>query len=407
MKIRKFEGRTEKEVIEAIKDELGADALVLSIKKIQPKGIFSFFRKPVVEVTAAYEEKIAAKKVKAHVNDSEAARLRDDLEFKQSQNGFERIMSEKTISEQKERIKELEGKLYSVEDLLDKAVANLSISYHKLENNQRRYNNNLIQIFYDALTKQGVLPEVAEDMLDELDLIEENSELDITFIIKLVYNKIINILGEPQTINSDELKKGSPKIIAFIGPTGVGKTTTIAKLSADFILKKGLNVGLITADTYRIAAVEQLKTYAEILGIEVSVVYNKDDLSEYVGAMADSDDIILIDTAGRSHKNDSNLKELAELLDVVPNCEKFLVLSLTTKYEDILNIVNTYSRITDFKIIFTKLDETLQYGSILNICKVTGKTISYVTMGQAVPDDIDSIRPEKIAKALLGLGEED
>jgi len=189
----------------------------------------------------------------------------------------------------------------------------------------------------------------------------------------------------------------------FMGPTGVGKTTTIAKLTSDFILNYNLRLGLITADTYRIAAVEQLKTYAEILSVEVGVVYSTKDFIECIGRLTAKYDMILVDTAGRSHKNSENLTELSELLAACPAAEKHLVLSLTTKCDDLLQIIEAYSDIADFDIIFTKLDETQELGSILNICHLTQKRISYVTNGQNVPDDISIVEPEKIARALLGL----
>lgn len=396
VKIRKFEAPTETEAIQNVKDELGLDALVLSIRKIQPKGMFSIFRKATVEVTAACTDKDKRRLI-SHVQ--------EDLEFKKNQNDFEQMFKEKTIEKtidnQNERIKTLEGDLHSAESMLEKAMKNLSISYYRLENRERKYSSNLIQIFYEALIKQGVLPEIASEMLDDLDLVRDDGELSIPFILKVVYSKIMEIIGAPETIKTAD----RCKIVVFIGSTGVGKTTTIAKLSADFILAKGHRVGLITADTYRIAAVEQLKTYAEILGLDVSVVYNTDDLSRFVNEKSLTDDVIFIDTAGRSHKNAENLRELLGLLNVVPNSEKFLVMSMTTKYEDMLNIIETYSSITDFKIIFTKLDETTQYGSILNICKLTGKKISYVTTGQNVPDDIEVISVESLSRVLLGLGE--
>jgi len=112
-------------------------------------------------------------------------------------------------------------------------------------------------------------------------------------------------------------------------------------------------------------------------------------------------DTLLIDTAGRSHKHDENLRELKAMLDSAPGCEIFLTISLTTKYEDMLDIVTTYSAITDFSIIFTKLDETLSLGSVINLCYDTGKKISHITFGQNVPDDIRSFTAEEVARAVL------
>jgi flagellar biosynthesis protein FlhF len=404
LRIKKFEGRSEKEVIDQVKEELGLDALVLNIKKRKPRGIFAFFIKPTVEVTAAYDDKEEKKKESLSFAEKLSEQQQRD---KENKDGLDKMLKEKKINEQDEKIKQLQQKLASTEEMLTKAVAHLSISMHKLKDNERKYQNNMIQIFYEALVEQGVLPEIAEELLNDLDQLAEEDEPDINMIVKIVYNKLIEILGGPATIDIAQKANGDPAVVAFIGSTGVGKTTTIAKLSADLILNKQREVGLITADTYRIAAVEQLKTYAEILGVEVNVVYSPEELAGFVASMRAMNDVIMIDTAGRSHKNAANMAELGELLSVVPEAHKFLVLSLTTKYEDLLSIVKAHADITEFHLIFTKLDETLCYGSILNVCYTTGKKVSYVTMGQNVPEDIEAAKPEKIAKALLGLGESD
>ncbi len=270
----------------------------------------------------------------------------------------------------------------------------LAVSSRSFEGS-RQYDNTMLQFFYERLVSQGVLPEIADILLQDIENIEDLDNLDINLIVKVVYNRIIKILGEPQILKVHKTERNYAKNVVFIGPTGVGKTTTIAKLSSQFIFKDKLNVGFITADTYRIAAVEQLKTYADILNSEVG---------EKINEFKVVNDVIFIDTAGRSHKNSDNLTELKSFLEAIPGAEIYLVLSITTKYEDLLSVIESYSKITHFKIIFTKLDETSALGSVLNICYETGKEISYATDGQNVPDDIDIIKPERIARELLGSG---
>lgn len=404
MKIKRFEAQTEQAAIEMVKEEFGLDALVLNIKKTQPRGIFAFLRKPLVEVTAAFDEnKIAAAATPVEKRRT-AAVPPPDAEQSDGKK-FEESMKDLTIVEQKKKIKTLEDMLVSTEELLFKVENKLKVSSHKIEGRQRRYRNNVVQVFYETLVNQGVKEELAEHMLEDLDLLGEEDKIDVHLIVKIVYTHIIRLIGIPQPLQTYKATKGDPRIVAFIGSTGVGKTTTIAKLSADFILNHGLNVGLITADTYRIAAVEQLKTYADILGIEVGVVYNPQELEAYVEKMSGINDILMLDTAGRSHKNKENIEELKELLSQIDGCEIFLVLSLTTKYEDMLDIVNTYSEFFDFKIIFSKLDETLNLGSVLNLCYETGKKLSYITFGQNVPQDIKTLQAKEIAKAILGMGD--
>ncbi len=396
MKMKKFEAVTEQQAIEMVKNELGMDAVILNIKKIQPRGLFSFFRKPRVEVTAAYEDKPIANKdnIQEEKTKNEGADFNKKILEKSNQDT-------KKIEKQRQTINELEKKLSDTEVLLEQVMLKLSVSSHHV-NSSRKYDNAMLQFFYEKLTLQGVSPKISEVLLEDIENIEDLDNLDINLIVKVVYNRIINILGEPKILRVEKRGKSYAKNVVFIGPTGVGKTTTIAKISSQFIFKDHLNVGFITADTYRIAAVEQLKTYADILDSEVGVVYNSEDVVEKINEFKVVNDVIFIDTAGRSHKNSENLNELKSFLDVIPDPIIYLVLSVTTKYEDLLNIIDAYSKIADFRIIFTKLDETSCLGSVLNICYETGKEISYATNGQNVPDDIDVIKPEEIAKDLLG-----
>ena len=199
------------------------------------------------------------------------------------------------------------------------------------------------------------------------------------------------------------------KLEFFMGPTGVGKTTTIAKLASYFKLEKKLKVALITCDTYRIAAVEQLRTYANILDVPLQVVYTIEEFNAAVKGFAGYD-MIFVDTAGRSHKNNEQCNEIMHFVNdcvVDENVEKevFLVLSAATKYKDLININQVFSHMKNYSLIFTKLDETTCLGNILNMKLHTGLQLSYVTSGQAVPDDISIIDAQKIARNLLGSAE--
>ncbi|HOA80259.1 MAG TPA: flagellar biosynthesis protein FlhF [Defluviitaleaceae bacterium] len=378
MKIKKYEAKTEQEAIEKVKEDLGKDALILNIKKISPKGIFKLFKKPSVEVLAALDDQFNK------ITDSP----------KNQNNNI--------ISEQKEIIKCLESKLDYMEDLLTKVMDKVSsveqVKSYDDKGNDKKYNSSVLQLLYDNLINNEILPELAEFILKDLDDNDDLNPENVNELISVVYNRIIDLIGEPAPIKADS---SQPKIIFFIGPTGVGKTTTIAKITAHFCLTERKKVGLVTADTYRIAAVEQLKTYAEILNIPVEVIYNSDELPETLNKMKDYD-LILIDTAGRSHKNIEQFKELDYLLSTVDEKQIFLVLSATTKHKDMMSILNQYSSISDYNIIFTKVDETISLGTILNVKYLTEKPLSYISFGQNVPDDIELISPKKMTKALLG-----
>jgi len=402
VKIKKFTAATEQAAIEMVKNELGMDALIINIKRTQPGGFFAFLKKPSVEITAAYGDKAAPPEIQIATTETEAASM---LEVDLSQQ-FESSKKDVQIAAQEEKIQMLQDMLLATSDMLSKAQSNLSVERHVPSSEGRLYQSNLLQIFYNTLIENQVSEEFAREILDELDKEELVEKLDINFVVKIVYNSIVKIIGAPSALQPARAK-GNPQIFAFVGPTGVGKTTTIAKLTADLSLYRNMDVGLITSDTYRIAAIEQLKTYGDILGIDVSVAYKPEELLEHIEAKKNHCDIILIDTAGRSHKSDDNLKELQAFINSNDAIEKFLVLSLTTKFDDMLDIVNTYSKICDFRIIFTKLDETNKMGNIANICHRTGKKLSYITFGQNVPDDIKTIAPNEVAMRLLGLGEED
>ncbi|MCL2463105.1 MAG: flagellar biosynthesis protein FlhF [Defluviitaleaceae bacterium] len=391
MKTRKFTAHTDLEAIEAVRNELGPDAIVLNIKKIRPRGIFAVFRKQSVEITAAYEEKNAAKQNTGAASQNQAQTNAQGLD--------------KILLEEQTKVRDLECKLSETELTLGRLMGQLDIAERTLrDGGNRKYDDSMIQLFYDTLLKNGVLPEVAESLLNDVEKVEKNNKMGIPFITKIVYNNIINILKAREIPETWDCSKGHAEYVFFMGPTGVGKTTTIAKISAKLVLGEKKKVRLVTADTYRIAAVEQLKTYAEILGIGVDVAYGAEDLRKNIGGAKETAETVLIDTAGRSHKNAENMNELREMLAAVPESEKFLVLGLNMKREDMLAVVNAYAGVGDFRLIFTKADETDNLGEILNICWLTGKKPAYVTNGQSVPDDIEAAKPEKIAKALLGMG---
>ncbi len=383
MKVKKYQGETEEQVIEMAKKELGNDAIVLSIKKITPTGIFSIIKKPYIELTASYDENKVKLEEKPKSFFSKASSNNLDDKLKEKDNTIQRL--EKRIAE--------------LESYLEKAMKSLSLEKGA---NNTKYKNQLVQFIYEMLVSKGVNPAVCSDILSSVDK-DNNQNIDL--IVKVVYNKIIEILDkavcEDLVIEKDNKSKEA-KSIVFLGTTGVGKTTTIAKLSSELIMNKGKKVGFITSDTYRIAAVEQLKTYAEILGSQVEVVYTIDDVKEKIKKLNLINDYIFFDTAGRSHKNEKNMEEIKELLKEIENPEIYLVISSTSNFEDIENIINTYSKFTKFNIIFTKIDETDTIGTILNIAHKTKNKIAYVTVGQNVPSDIEKFSGEKIAKVLLG-----
>ncbi len=196
-------------------------------------------------------------------------------------------------------------------------------------------------------------------------------------------------------------KTRGPHIVALIGPTGVGKTTTIAKLAANLKLKDKHRVGLITLDTYRIAAVDQLKRYADIIGSPLRVVNGADDLRDAIQSMNDVD-FLLIDTAGRSPNDTLKLNELKSLLATAEPDEVHLVLSTTASPECLQLAISRFGDVRVDKVIFTKLDEAAHVGVVLNTLRKVNKGLSYITTGQDVPDDIEVGKGKRLAQLILG-----
>jgi len=196
-------------------------------------------------------------------------------------------------------------------------------------------------------------------------------------------------------------KTRGPHVVALIGPTGVGKTTTLAKLAANLKLREKHKVGLITLDTYRIAAVDQLKRYADIIGSPLKVVSGGDDLKAAIAEMGDCD-FVLIDTAGRSPRDELKLNELRGLLESIAPDEVHLVLSTTADQASVELAVERFGKVRVDKIIFTKIDEAAHVGTVLNVVRKVNKQLSYITTGQDVPDDIEVGRGRRLAQLIMG-----
>ncbi len=247
------------------------------------------------------------------------------------------------------------------------------------------------------LRAKGVAEAIVQDLFDQLPDMGAWSEQAQD---ALAHSAIKDLIARRvRTAGSIELTPGQPKVVALIGPTGVGKTTTVAKLAANFALLQGKRVALLTVDTYRIAAVEQLKTYSQIIGLPVSVAYDHAELPAIMDRYADFD-LILIDTAGRSQQHLMQVGELKSLVDTLP-CETHLVLAAQTKEEDMVDAVMRFSAARVDRLIFSKLDETSSYGTLFNVADYTGIPLSFLTTGQKVPEDIEPASGLKLSTLIL------
>ena len=384
MIIKKYEAETENDAIMMAKEELGGGAVIMNIRTTKPKGIFKLFRKPLVEVTAAVDEKTSENPIPAPKPKREPAP--------------NKVVKEEPVVKPVE-----EKKLDTLAEIIEKQISSEGSlkeqESKKIEQEKEQRSEKVRTLLYNQFLRNEVDEKYAHMLVEDVTMPSEKEEA-LDAVLANVYQRIVLKLGQPQVIKLNQKK---PRICFFIGSTGVGKTTTIAKIASLFKLEKKAKVALVTSDTYRIAAVEQLKTYANILSLPIRVVYTPVEMEQAVKDYADYD-LVLVDTAGRSPKNAQQMDELADLLSSVPveQREVYLVLSATTKYKDLKQIVSIYRDISDYRIVFTKLDETSCYGNILNIRLDTNAALSYVTCGQIVPDDLGMLNAQAIAKQLLG-----
>jgi len=222
---------------------------------------------------------------------------------------------------------------------------------------------------------------------------------------KYKIEKTLKDLLKSRIVTAGPIQKGArKKVVMFIGPTGVGKTTTMAKLGALFSLRENYRVAFITIDNYRIAATEQLKKYAEIMKIPVYAVNDPKSFKEAVDR--EKADIIMVDTSGRSHRNELKISEMKNYADMVEHdFEKILCVSANTKKGDLNSVFKSFDRVNFNSVIVTKVDETSFIGNVVEIADKYKKPISYYTNGQEVPNDIDVADPEKIVNMIMSTGQ--
>ena len=418
MIIKKFQAKTENEAIEAAKKELGENVVIMNVKNTKKKKFGGLFWSNTVEVTVALEEEneriptnvnvkkdssaIPKKKVSST---GSASPIVPDAIWEQGgkKDNFVQEDTGKAIVEKLNSLQillEQQMKTYEKEDTKE----SITETVLKTENIGKKDNVSkeimtFLKLLYNTMLENEVWDKYANQLIDEIEK-NGNNNMQMDFALSMVYQKMILKFGQAELIKEST---GGPKLIYFIGPTGVGKTTTIAKIASKFSVEQKKKIALLTADTYRIAAAEQLRTYANILEVPFRVIYTPEEIEQALDDFR-TYDYILVDTSGHSHQNEEQKEATKEFIRIVnENVEKevFLVLSATTKYRDLTGIADSYKDITDFKLIFTKLDETTALGNLYNLRLYTGAPLSYVTWGQNVPDDISPFNPQSTVKKIL------
>lgn len=418
--IKKFQAPNMQEALKLVRNSLGPDAVIVSTRNIRSGGTVGFQGKPMVEVTAALDRTHVHGKPAGPmpglprtpgVNPAMIQQKMLELSKKQQQKDLQDMLDpmQDDIFELKSMIRSLIKKEKNNEESggesdglktdIDELKSMMRLLLEEETGKTSSLHDGLIQVFKEMVSNKMSEAFALKLIKDISKVMPEEHFKNVGFIKTHVAQEMMKLIKVGGPIR---LKQGMTKIVAFVGPTGVGKTTTIAKLAADFTLNKKASVGLITLDTYRIAAVEQLKTYAKILKIPIEVIVSENQLEEAVERF-EQKDIILIDTAGRSKKDQAQLTELVNFLRVDLPIEVHLVLSATATEESILSAYRKFHPISIDRLLFTKLDESVYYGMIYNVMKKTNKAVSYFTTGQKVPEDIELAEVERLVDLILNL----
>lgn len=439
MLVKTFQAPSMAEALRMVKAELGPDAMILSTKKEKTGGILGFFSKQAYRVTAAIDpvRKTAPPQSVPAAYREAPVRERTAREEMESSMLAPLARELKDLREKVDALARREEEAGKIENTADGEQSSATREGGiNLKNIPRSDLEEIKKLLLATLTKsqEGGVKTVEWPSADESnptaepsgeDLLPEDSplarELAKSGVSTDLIRKIVDTLNtlppqsDNQSINgrlsetfgrlikfagAPRLKKNSPRIIALVGPTGVGKTTTTAKLAAMYALNRGNKVALITMDIFRVGAVEQLKTYSRIMGIPLEVASTPKELEKAVEKHS-ACDLIFIDTAGRSHKDKEKLDEMKSFLENKIPVEVYLCLSATTKDRELEEILHRFSIFQVSKVVFTKIDESESLGNMVNLLMKDNLSIAYFTNGQRVPEDIEVATSAKLADMIL------
>ena len=379
MRVRRFVGDNVAETMGKVKRELGSEAVILQTREIREGGFLGLFGKLKVEITAAIEET----PVKEQISVPKEGSLREDVKRPQ----------DRQVSVVKDSSEALQEEMKAMRLLLEKMNKQM-----EGDGEEKSDWPPVLQRWADHLLDRGISENLVRRILSHVQqTLSPHEWVDNSLVYARIEANVRQICGQIGLIQPGIDK---PRIVALIGPTGVGKTTTIGKLAAGFSIVDKRKVAMITVDTYRVAAVEQLKTFGEIIGVPVEVAMTPSGLSDALQLHADKE-LIFIDTAGRSPHHDLHMSELRAFLDKAKPDFTMLVMSASTQFADQARIYQRFEDLTTH-LIFTKLDETGSAGSILNLLGQTTLPTAYLTNGQNVPDDIEAATPYRLARYIIG-----
>ncbi len=386
MKIKKFVARDFKSAIKQAQYEMGSDAIILHTRQLKKNRFLGFLSPYHVEITVAVDEN-----------------LKVNTDLKRERNpGYSSTELKDTIALKRQEAADMDNSAAEDQLLLElqqmkDMMTDIKMKMHEV--GAIKGISDTAQHFYQILVSNNVNQDIALSIVSSIESNLPAQKMDdATWVRDVCINVLQEYISDISPITITPGKKGH--IVFIVGPTGVGKTTTIAKLAANMTFLEKKTVALVTLDTYRVSAAEQLRTFAEIIGIPISVVFNAADFTEAIQDYQDND-IIFVDTAGRSPRNPQQMEELKGYMKLGQPDETILVLSVTTHSQDLIKIYRQFSPMNIDKVIFTKLDETYSYGQILNTVYEINKPVAYLTTGQNVPDDIEVPDPLHLASLLL------
>ena len=405
MQVKRYHAETMKQAMDAAVRELGSDAVMITHSKVRRKGLKNLFRKPVLEVQFAYDpantpiaKKLSMPYTSPPVSQGDANHgfvplSSSSLPVVQGSGdkGHNKDSKGKQAMVNSEQFEHLDKRMNAFEsiltDFLDKfTYIKRDITYDYPDEVQR-----LLTKMIDSQVRE----ELAHSLAKQTEQLYRQQPG--TSAVEIIEHLMLEQFGRSEPILH---KKFTQKVIVVLGPTGVGKTTTIVKLAADFSVKQKKNVGIINTDTYRIGAQEQLQTYADILGVPIQVVYHPHELDGAMENMSDRD-IIFVDTAGKRPGDEQHKEDLLEIVRILKPEDVLLCLSATTSFSSIKEMVDTYGFVDNYRVMITKLDETKYRGTALNISWYTQKPLAYITTGQNVPDDIEIADVESLVKQIV------
>jgi flagellar biosynthesis protein FlhF len=382
MNVKTFRGRSVQQAVSMIKSEIGPDAVILSTKRV-PKNRTNPYGEQVFEVTASLPEKEQAFDSRP-VHPEKSMKSYSKKDFKKSIDDFDFRSSAK-----KETGDDIFNEIQSIKDLLVTLQKNENIPEYIF-----RFPG--ASSVYSRLVESGVSSALAGKIIKRAYSMEKNLKSSPDSFRKRVFEDIVSMVETKDPFEEN----GQRCAAAFIGPTGVGKTTTIAKIAADLTINKGRKVGLVSVDNYRIGALEQLKTYAAILGIPFMPAFDRAELEKVLSRMR-SRDVILIDTAGVGSYDAEKINELKKIFSDSVSVSAHLVMSLTSSRENLKEASLKFSELNPSSYIFTKIDETKNKGHILDQVDYMNLPVSFITNGQRVPEDIEKATSRLILKKIF------